>query len=163
MGMWCHGDGWPCVGPGLCPLQAGGWWQQAGHSNVSMGTGGEWGLREGSVVRGSAEGPRRVCRDKADCCPLSKCPNPPCRCTPARGCPWGALLPCAATCPSQLPGSGCTRKEVGHTTSTRTRSWMRSSSLSVTQFANMRGRIGAITMCLSHWGLQRRVILWSWC
>ena len=25
------------------------------------------------------------------------------------------MSPCAATCPSWLPGSGCTRKEVGHT------------------------------------------------
>ena len=72
MGTWSHGGGWSCVGPEPCPLQVGGWWQRAGHSRpVSMGVRGEWGQREGSVVRGPAEGPRRVCRDKADCCPLS--------------------------------------------------------------------------------------------
>ena len=41
------------------------------------------------MVRVPAEGLRMVCRDKADCCPLSLCPDPPCRCTPARGCPRG--------------------------------------------------------------------------
>ena len=59
------------MGPEPCPLQVGGWWQRAGHSNVRMGKEGERVQREVGVVRGAAEGPRRVCRDKADCCPLS--------------------------------------------------------------------------------------------
>ncbi|XP_046760789.1 leukocyte immunoglobulin-like receptor subfamily B member 5 isoform X4 [Gallus gallus] len=36
MGTWCHGGWWPCVSPGPCPLQVGGWWQRAGHSNYQV-------------------------------------------------------------------------------------------------------------------------------
>ncbi len=50
-----------------------GWWLVAASraQQREYGAGGEWGQREGSVVRVRAEWLRRVCRDKADCCPLS--------------------------------------------------------------------------------------------
>ncbi|XP_052526687.1 T-cell-interacting, activating receptor on myeloid cells protein 1-like [Tympanuchus pallidicinctus] len=34
MGTWCHGGWWPCVTPGPCPSQVGGWRQRVEHSNV---------------------------------------------------------------------------------------------------------------------------------
>ena len=50
-----------------------GWWLVAVSraQKREYGVRGEWGRREGSVVMGPAEGPRMVCRDKADCCPSS--------------------------------------------------------------------------------------------
>ena len=50
-----------------------GWWLVAASraQNREYGDRVESGQREGCEWRGSAEGPRKVCRDKADCCPLS--------------------------------------------------------------------------------------------
>jgi len=71
-----HGDVLPrglVALSGTRTVSLAGWWLVAVSraQKREYGVRGKWGRRQGCVVRGAAEGPRRVCRDKADCCPLS--------------------------------------------------------------------------------------------
>ena len=71
-----HGDVVPRGLVALCgtrTVSLAGWWLVAASraQQREYGERAERGQWEGSVGRGPAEGPRRLCRYKADCCPLS--------------------------------------------------------------------------------------------